>query len=121
LSLLEPVDEAGIACDMKCRCAKELIESHDELPGGSWLTARKASVGRQDQTPMVTAICDAAVVDRDEITLVVGDKRAVFTLRPVEKIFVGGAAQVSALGDGDDIVIALAQLLSYSCRIHLIK
>ena len=106
---------------MGCGCAKELIESHDELPSGRRLTARKASVGRQDQTPMVTAICDAAVVDRDEITLVVGDKRAVFTLRPVKEIFVGGAAQVGALGDGDDIVIALSQLLSYRCRVHLIK
>jgi hypothetical protein len=115
------MDEAGIACDMRYGCAKELIESHDELPGGRRLTAREASVGRQDQTPMVTAICDAAVVDRDEITLVVGDERPILGSRPVEEIFVGGAARVGALGDGDDIVIALAQLFSYSCRIHLIK
>jgi len=106
---------------MRCGCAKELVESHDELPGSRRLTARKASVGRQDETAVVTATCDAVVVDRDEVALVVGDERPILGSRPVEEIFVGGAAQVGALGDGDDIVIALAQLPSYSSRIHLVK
>jgi hypothetical protein len=44
--------------------------------------------------------------------LVVGDECAILGPRPGEEIFVGSAAQVGALCDGDDIVIALAKLLS---------
>jgi hypothetical protein len=97
--------------------AKVRLERDDEFAGGRRLSTRKAPVGRQDETAVVAATCDAAVVDRDEVALVVGDEHTILGPRPVEEIFVGGAAQIGTLCDCDDILIALAQLLCNRCRI----
>jgi hypothetical protein len=91
---------------------EERVECHDELAGPRRLAAWEALVGCQDQALVVVAVGDGAVVDRDEVALVVGDECAILGPRPGEEIFVGSAAQVGALCDGDDIVIALAKLLS---------
>ena len=70
---------------------------------------------------MVVAVGDVAVVDRDEVALVVGDECAILGSRPGEEIFVGSAALLGALCDGDHVVFALAQLLSDRRRIHLVE
>jgi hypothetical protein len=119
--LLEPVDEAGVACDGRCRGEKEPLESRDELASSRWLTAREAPVVRQNQALVITAAGNVAVVNRSEVTLVVGDERAILSPHPVEEILVGAAAQVGTLCNGDDVVIALAELLSNRRRIHLVE
>ena len=100
---------------------KELVESQDELSGGCWLAAREAAVGGQDQAPVVMAVGNAAVVDGDEVTLVVCHERTILGLRPGKEIFICSAAQIGALCDRDDIVIAVAKLLSDRGRIHLVE
>lgn len=101
--------------------AKELLESRDELAGGRRLAARETSVACQDQSSMVVATRHALVVDRDEVSLVVGDERPFFADRPVKERFVGGSSQVGALCDGDDVSIALAQLLGDCRGVHLVQ
>jgi len=119
--LLEPVDEAGVACDGGRDGVKEPLECQDELASARRLPAREAPVVRQDQALVVVAVGNAVVVNRDEVTLVVGDEHSILSSGPREEIFVGSAAQVGALCDGDHIVIALAKLLSDRRCVHLVQ
>jgi hypothetical protein len=70
---------------------------------------------------MVVAASNAVMVDRDEVTLVVGYKRTILGLRPGKEIFVRSTAEISALCDRDDIVMAAAKLLGNRGRIHLVE